>query len=147
MEISLTAQFEIPLIFHAANFRNLVLTRKCFSPRRFSYRFGMAGKSNGSCMNILSRRLYQGSVCHVSVTSVIASTFPRITLFIIRAIKLKGGNAKLSILFQSWFISSVAKLFGSGFHVMYWGSWWYSLKANRSTVGVPKSLVIFRKTF
>ena len=60
MEISLTAQFEIPLIFHAANFRNLVLTRECFSPRRFSYRFGMADKSNGSCMDILSRRLYQG---------------------------------------------------------------------------------------
>ena len=123
MEISLTAQFEIPLLFHAAIFRNLVLTRECFCARGFNYRFGMAGKSNGSCMDILSRRLYQGSVCHVSVTSVIASTFPRKTLFITRPIKLKGGNAKLSILFQSWFISSVAKLFGSGFHAMYRGSW------------------------
>ena len=87
-------------------------------------------------IDILSRRVYQGFVCVVSVTSIIASTFSQRTLLITQPIKLKDGNAKPNILFQSCCITSVTKLFGSG--------WWHSLEANRSTVGVPKDLVIFR---
>ena len=87
-------------------------------------------------MDILSRRVYQGFVCLVGVTSIITSTFAQRTLLITQPIKLKDGNAKPNILFQSCCITSVTKLFGSG--------WWHSLEANRSTVGVPKDLVIFR---
>ena len=42
------------------------------------------------------------------------------------------------ILFQSCCIASVAKLFGSSFHAIYWGRWWRSLEAKGSTAGVPK---------
>ena len=42
-------------------------------------------------MDILSTRIYQGCVCHMAVTSIIASTFSRRTLFITRPIKLKVG--------------------------------------------------------
>ena len=60
-----------PVIFHSANLRDLVFTRGCFSPRSLSNMFGRAGKSNGHCMDILSRRVYQGCVCHFGVTSII----------------------------------------------------------------------------
>ena len=76
-----------PVIFHATNLNDLVFTRGCFSSRGFSRRFGRAGKSIGHRMDILSRRVYQGCVCHV-------------------------------LHFQSCCIASVARLFGSGFHVI-----------------------------
>ena len=136
-----------PVIFHTANLRDLVFIRTCFFPRGFSNRFRRAGKSNGRCMDILNRRVYQGCVCHVGVTSIIASIFSRRTLFITRPIRLMVGNAKPKILFQSCCTASVAKLFRSGFHAIYGRSWWHFLEANRFTAWVPKSLVIFRKTF
>ena len=97
-------------------------------------------------MDILSRREYQCCVCQVGVTSIIVSRLLRRTTFITRPIRLKGGNAKANVLFQSCCIISVSKLFGYGFHAIYWESWWHSLKANRSTVGVPKSLEFSGKT-
>ena len=125
-----------PVIFHSANLRDLVFTRGCFSPRSLSNMFGRAGKSNGHCMDIFSRRVYQGCVCHLGVTSTIASTFSRRNLFITWPIKLKSGNAKRNILFYSCCIPSIAKTYS--------GSWWHSLGINISTAGVLKSLVVFR---
>ena len=100
-------------IFQAANLWDLVFTRVYFSPRGFNNSFGGAGKNNRNCMGILSSRVYQGCVCHVSATSIIASKFFQRGLFVTQHITLKGGNAKPNILFQSYCIASVAKLFGS----------------------------------
>ena len=72
-------------------------------------------------VDFLSRRVYKGWVYHVGATIAIVSTFFQRTLFITRPIKMKGGNAKGNILFQSCCIASAAKLFGSGFHATYWG--------------------------
>ena len=119
MEISLVALLEIPSIFHASNLNDLDFTRGCFSPRGFSNRFVRAGKSNGRCMDIPSKRVYQDCVWNVGVTSIIASTFSQRILFITRPIKLKGRNARTNSLCQFSCIASVAKLFGSGFHVIY----------------------------
>ena len=105
-----------------------------FFPWGCSNRFCRAGKSNGHCMDIPSRKVYQGC------------TLSRRTLLITRLIRQKGVNAKTSF-FQTWCTASFAKVPGSGFHGIYGKSWWHSLKANWSTVWAPKSLVIFRKTF
>ena len=94
-------------------------------------------------MDILSRRVYQGCVWHVSVTSIIASTFSRRALFITRPIKLEGGNGKQTFVPVLLYCICCK----TGFHAIYWRSWWHSLEANRSIDGVPKTLVIFRKTF
>ena len=126
MEINLTALLEIPSISRIFLWFFTALTlRTWFSQEGFSSqgikgnRFGKAVKSNGHCIDLLSRRVYQGFFCHVGVTSIIASTFYWRTLFITRPIKLKGGYAKANIFFQSCCIASVAKLFGSGFHAIY----------------------------
>ena len=86
-------------------------------------------------VDFLSRRVYKGWVYHVGATIAIVSTFFQRTLFITRPIKMKGGNAKANILFQSCCIAPAAKLFGSGFHATYWGIWWRSLEANYLLLG------------
>ena len=82
---------------------------------------GRTSISNGRCMDILCRRVYQGCVCHVAVTSIIASTFSRRMLFITGPVKVKGGNVKTNVLSQFCCIASacVAKVFGSGLYAIY----------------------------
>ena len=111
-----------PVIFHAANLRNLVFTRRCLAPERFSDRFDSDCKSNVRCMDIISRWIFQGCVYHVGVTGIIDSTFSQRTLFVTRPVRMEGGNAKANILFQSCCIASFSKLFGSDFNVIYWES-------------------------
>ena len=48
-------------------------------------------------MDISCKRVYQGCVYHVGVTSIIASTFSRRTLVFTKPIKPKSGNAKANI--------------------------------------------------
>ena len=81
-------------IFQAANLRDLVLTRGYFPQRGFNNSFGGAGKNNRHCMGILSRRVYEGCVCHVSATSIIASIFFRRSLLVTQPITLKGWECK-----------------------------------------------------
>ena len=152
MKISLVALLEIPSIskvflkfFTPVTLRTWFSQEDVFLLGDLVKRFAKAGKSNLYCMDILSRRVYQCCVYHVGVTSIIVCRLSRRILFTTGPIRLKGGNAKANILLRSCCIVSVTKLFKSSFHVIYWGSWWHNLEANRSAVGDPKSLVIFRK--
>ena len=154
MEINLTALLEIPSIsrvflwfFTALTLRTWFSQEGFFSQGIKGNRFGKAVKSNGHCIDLLSRRVYQGFFCHVGVTSIIASTFYWRTLFITRPIKLKGGYAKANIFFPVLLHCICSKTFWIWLPCYILGSWWHSLEGNRPTAGVFKNLVIFRKTF
>ena len=119
---------------HTTSRNVLFAVRGWTSPCGF-FKLVFLGSSSGRTIEISRRRGYQIWDWQVGVTSKIF-LFGRNSLSLRLVEWGKLGKCIKELIAQICCRASAPWLKGSGFQLKYWGNWWDSLDANKSTLGV-----------